>query len=81
MAPDVCPWASARAAAQKVDSQASFPFLPGLQPVACIVFLDRPAAWDALAVQDADHPYAVHFPASFREPVRDFPLAEGEKEL
>ena len=79
-APDACPWASVRAAAQKVDSLASFPFLPGLQPVACIVCLDRPAASVALAGRDAALPCAVRFRVLFQELVRDCPLASGEKE-
>jgi len=58
---------------------ASFPFHPGHPIAACIVVLDRPAAWAALVVLDAGHPYAVHFPASFREPVHDCPSATGEQ--
>lgn len=78
---DACPWASIRAAAQKVDSQGKSPFLPGLQTAVCTVVLDRPAAWDASAVRDAGRPFAAHFPALFPEPVRDCPLAADEKEL
>jgi len=78
---DACPWASLRAAAQKADSQGNSPFLPGLQTAVCTVVLDRQAAWDASVVRDAGHLYAVHLPALFREPVRDCPLAEDEKEL
>lgn len=79
-APDACPWASLRAAAQKVDSLASSPFLPGLRAAACIVFLDRPAAWDAWAGRDAALPCAARFRVLFQELVRDCPLASDEKE-
>lgn len=34
-----------------------------------------------MADRGADHPYAVRFPELFQEPVRDCPLAVGEKEL
>jgi hypothetical protein len=78
---DACLLAALRAAAQKVDWRANSLFLPGLQAAACTVFLDRPAAWAALAGRDADHPYAVRFRVLFQEPVRDCPLAADEKEL
>ena len=79
-APDACPWASLRAAAQKVDLLASSLFLPGLRAAACIVFLDRQAAWDALAGRDAALPCAARFRLLFQELVRDCPLASDEKE-
>jgi hypothetical protein len=64
-----------------VDLRANSRFRPGLQAAVCIVVLDRPAAWDALAGRDAVHPHAVRFRVLFQEPVRDCPMAADEKEL
>ena len=57
----------------------SFRFHPGHQTAAYIVFPDRRAASGASAGRDVvPHPSAARFPVSFRELVRDSPLASAE---
>jgi len=68
-----------RVAAQKVDSQANFPFHPAHPIVVCTVFPDRRAASGASAGQDVvPRPISARFPESFPELVRDFPSAAAE---
>lgn len=78
-APDECQWVSLRVAAQKVDSQANFPFHPAHPTAVCTVFPDRRAASGASAGRDVVHRQsAARFPESFLELVRDCPSATAE---
>jgi hypothetical protein len=71
-----------RAAAQKVDSLANFPFHRGHRAVVCTAYLARLAASDASADPDVVlRRSAVRFLVSSRELVRDFPWEEAETEL
>jgi hypothetical protein len=70
-----------RAAAQKVDSLANFPFHRVHRAAVCTVYLARLAASGASAGQGVVlRRSAVRFPASSRELVRGFPWAEAETE-
>ena len=71
-----------RAAAQKVDSLANFPFHLGHQAVVCTVYLDRLAALGASAgLGVVLRRSAVRFPELSQELVRGFLSAEAWPEL